>query len=70
MNTKEAYARGGAWRNSHPAGSPYVCEQCRLDNADGEGANLTQAVPTVELIRGDVCDWCGAPLLRVQADPE
>ena len=25
MNTKEAYARGGAWRNSHPSGRPYVC---------------------------------------------
>ena len=70
MNTKEAYARGGAWRNSHPSGRPYVCEQCRLDNSDGVGARLTQAVATVELTRADVCDWCDAPLLRVQAGPE
>ena len=70
MNTKEAYARGGAWRNSHPSGSPYVCEQCRLTNADGAGGSLTQAVATVELTRGDVCDWCGTPLLREQGNPE
>ena len=70
MNTKEAYARGGAWRNSHPSGRPDVCEQCRLDNADGAGANLTQAVATVELTRGGVCDWCGAPLLQEQEDPD
>ena len=69
MNTKETYARGGAWRNSHPSGSPYVCEQCRLDTSDGAGASLTQAVATVELTPSDVCDWCGAPLLREQADP-
>ena len=70
MNTKEAYARGGAWRNSHPSGRPYVCEQCRLATSDGAGARLTQAVPTVELTRGDVCDWCSAPLLREQTHPE
>ena len=51
-------------------GRPDVCEQCRLDNADGAGANLTQAVATVELTRGGVCDWCGAPLLQEQEDPD
>ena len=70
MNTKEAYARGGAWRNSHPSGSPYICEQCRLDTADGAGASLTLAVPRVELIPSDLCDCSGAPLLRAQADLE
>ena len=65
MNTKETYATGGALRNSHPSGRPYVCEQCRLDTSDGAGARLAQAVATVELTPSDVCDWCGAPLLRV-----
>ena len=70
MNTKEAYARGGAWRNSHPSGSPYVCEQCRLDTSDGADAGLTQSVAMVELSPSDMCDWCGAPLLQEQADAE
>ena len=64
MNTKETYARGGAWRNCNTSGGPYVCEQCRLDSSAGDGANLTQAVAAVELSLGDLCDWCGAPLLR------
>ena len=67
---QQGYARGGAWRNSHPSGGPYVCEQCRLDTSDGTGASLTQAAPTVELTLSDVCDWCGAPLLRKQTEPE
>ena len=69
MNTKEAYARGGLAKQS-PSGRLYVCEQCRLDTSDGAGAKLTQAVATVELTRGDTCDWCDAPLLQEQADAE
>ena len=60
-----AFARGGAWRNPKPTGSPYVCEQCRLDACGGNDATLTmQAVTTIELAPADVCADCGAWLLE------
>ena len=60
-----AFARGGAWRNPKPIGSPYVCEQCRLDTCGGNDRTLTlQAVTTIELAAADVCADCGARLLE------
>ena len=59
------FTQGGAWRNPNPAGSPYVCEQCRLDARSGNDSTLTlQAVTTIELAPTDVCGDCGARLLE------
>ena len=59
------FTQGGAWRNLKPTGSPYVCEQCRLDARSRSNSNLTlQAVTVIELAPTDVCGDCGARLLE------
>ena len=60
------FTQGGAWRNLKPTGSPYVCEQCRLDARSGSNSTLTtlQAVTVIELASTDVCGDCGARLLE------
>ena len=59
------FTQGGAWRNLKPTGSPYTCEQCRLDARSRSNPTLTlQAVTEIEVGPVDVCGDCGARLLE------